>query len=306
MITNFKELITAAKREQLPTLAVAVAQDLKILKAVKLASELGLARAVLVGNKAEIEAFAKEAELDLSEHQIVDVADKAEACLTAVKLVRDGKADVPMKGLVETSVMLRAVLNKEHGLRGGKLLSHVGVLEVSDLDRLLVLSDSAMNIAPNVDDKTVIIENSLEVALALGLAEPKIAVLSASESVNEKMPSTVDAARLAAMNKEDGRFKPAIVSGPFALDNAVSKEAARIKGIDDPVAGQADVLIVPNIEAGNLLNKSLEYFAHAEKAGVIMGALAPIVLTSRASSEYSKMHSIALALLIHETSSKEK
>lgn len=298
MITNFEELLVAAKRPIKPKIAVAIAQDRKVLSAVKLADELGLASSILVGKQREIESLAREIQLDLSHHELIDSEDKVIGCQKAVALVNEGHADLPMKGIVETAVMLKAILNKDSGLRGDNLLSHVGVFAFKDFPRLLLLSDSAMNISPDLEAKAMIIENSLEVALALGISQPKIAIVCATETVNRKMSATVDAAELTRMNREQQRFSPGLVAGPLGLDNAISVEAAKLKGITNPIAGQADILIVPTIEAGNILNKSLEYFAHAEKSGVIMGAREPIILTSRASSDLSKMHSMALALLV--------
>lgn len=185
-----------------------------------------------------------------------------------------------MKGFVDTSVMLKAVLNKELGLRGTGLISHVGILKVSGFDRLFFVSDSAMTIAPDLKAKADIIRNAVKVARAFGLDQPKVAVLCAVEKVNEKMPATVDAQTLTEMN-ERGEITGCLVKGPLQLDNAVSPEAARHKGITHPVAGNADILITPDIQAGNILNKSMEYFARADKAGVIMGAKKPIILTSR-------------------------
>lgn len=300
MIKTFEALLLEAKRDVVPKIAVAIAQDKKVLQAIKLAEELGLATGILVGNQPEIEGIAEEIGMDLSPHSIVHVEDKVEGCQVAIKLVRDGVADLPMKGIVETSTILKAVLNKEHGLKTGGLISHVGVFDINGFDRLLLLTDSAMTIAPDLEDKVHILENALVVAKALSIKIPKVAILCATESVNPKMVATLDAAELTRLNREEGYFGHSLVKGPLALDNAISVESAKIKGITDPVAGKADVLLVPDIEAGNILNKSLEYFSKAEKAGVIMGAREPIILTSRASSDMSKMHSIALALLIQE------
>lgn len=297
MIRSFEELICEVKKHKPKTIAVAVAEDKDVLLSVERVRRLGIANAVLVGNKAEIERIAGENDIDVRNFSISDVHDKDEACHVAVDLVRQGKACLPMKGFTETSNILKAVLDKEHGLRTGNMISHVGVLEVSGFNRLFLVSDSAMTIAPTLEDKTEIINNSVSVAHALGIEVPKVAVLCAVEKVNSKMPATLDAETLTRMN-EEGRIKGCLVKGPLALDNAVSPEAARHKGIEHPVAGNADILIAPDIEAGNILNKSMEYFARAEKAGVLIGAKTPIILTSRASSDRSKLHSIALGLLV--------
>jgi len=202
-----------------------------------------------------------------------------------------------MKGFVDTSIILKAVLKKETGLFVDGLLSHVGVLKVDRYDKFFIISDSAMNISPTLENKADIIKNAVKVAHALEIEIPKVAMICPVEKVNDKIISTVHAAELVKMN-EEGKITGCIVGGPFALDNAVSEEAARHKGINHPVAGQADVLITPNLEVGNVLNKAMEYFAYTEKAGIIMGAGAPIVLTSRASSSTSKLNSIALAVLV--------
>jgi len=296
MIKSFKEIIERAREIGPKNLAVAVAQDSDVLNAVNNAYRMGIVNGILVGNEREIRSIAEENDIDLSNFEILDVEDKVEACNEAAKLVRDGKAEMLMKGFVDTSIILKAVLNKEHKLTGEGILSHVGVLKVEGFDKLFVMSDAAMNIAPTLEEKVFIVRNAVKVARALGIDNPKVAILSCVEKVNPKIQSTVDAAKLVEMNK-NGEITGCIIGGPFALDNAVSIEAAKHKGINDPVAGNADVLITPNLESGNMLNKSMEYFARAEKAGIIMGAKAPIVLTSRASSEESKLNSIALAVL---------
>ena len=297
MIKTFDDLIESARKIGPKTMAVAVAQDQDVLVAVYNAYKYGIVNPVLVGKKDEIESIADKSGIDLAGFDIVDVADKTEACRKAVEMVATGKAALPMKGFVDTSIILKAVLDKEIGLMRGRLLSHVGVLAVPGYDRLFIQSDAAMNIAPNLNEKVDIINNAVEVAHALGNDMPKVAVLCAVEKVNPKMPATVDAQELAKMN-EQGIISGCIVAGPLALDNAVSPEAARHKGINNPVAGNADVLITPDIEAGNVLNKAMEYFGKAEKAGGIMGARTPIVLTSRASSDRSKLNSIALAVMV--------
>lgn len=275
------------------TLAVAVAQDTEVLLAVEAARKLGLARAILVGVEPEITALAAQHAIPLTEYTVLHVEDKVEACRTAVKLVRDGKADVLMKGLVDTSVILKAVLDKEIGLRDAPVLSHVAVFEVPGMERLLYVTDAAMNIAPDVETKKHIIGNAVKVAHALGNERPVVTALCAVEKVNPKMQATLDAAALAQMDIPGCR-----VMGPLALDNAVSVEAAKHKGITDPDAGKSDILLVPAIETGNALYKSLVFLAKARNAGMIVGARAPIVLTSRADSDDAKLNSIALALYV--------
>ncbi len=292
MICSLNELRTACAGAA-RTLAVAVAQDTEVLLAVEAARKLGLAKAILVGVQEEIVALAAKHEVPIEEYTVINVEDKTEACRTAVKLVRDGKADVLMKGLVDTSVILKAVLDKEIGLRDAPVLSHVAVFEVPGMDRLLYVTDAAMNIAPDVEAKKHIIGNSVKVAHALGNERPIVTALCAVEKVNPKMQATLDAAELAEAGIPGCR-----VMGPLALDNAVSVEAAKHKGITDPDAGKSDILLVPAIETGNALYKSLVFLAKARNAGMIVGAKAPIVLTSRADSDDAKLNSIALALYV--------
>ena len=305
MIRNFEELIEKVQNGTPQTLSVAVAQDADVLLSVWNAYKNSIIKgAYLVGNELEIRAIAGENNIDLSVFTVVNEEDKAEACATAIKLVKEGKADLPMKGFVDTSVALKALLNKEYGLRTGNLICHVGLMEVAGFDRMFLISDSAMTIAPTLEQKVDLIKACTQIAHAMGNEEPKVAILCAVEKVNPKMPATVDAEELTKMN-EAGEITGCIVKGPLQMDNAVSVEAAKHKGIDHPVAGRADVLITPDIEAGNILNKSMEYFARCEKAGCIMGAARPMVLTSRASSDTSKMNSIALAVLAAQSMGRE-
>ena len=297
MLRTLNEVVDAARRPDPCTIAVAVAQDPDVLTAVYAAADRGLVRPLLVGNKAEILQIAREASLPVSEDSIVDEPDKAAACMKAAALVRDKKAGLLMKGFVDTALIMRAVLSSENELRKSSQISHVVVMETPGFDRLFYVTDSAMNIAPTLEQKAAILENAVEVAHSLGNEQPKAAVLCAVEKVNPKMPCTLDAQELTERNRR-GEITGCLVDGPLALDNAVSAAAAKHKGIDSPVAGYADILLAPDIEAGNILNKSLEYFSGAKKAGVIMGAKAPVVLTSRATSAESKMYSIALGVLI--------
>jgi phosphate butyryltransferase len=297
MIKSFEDLLNQVKKKDSAIIALAAAQDRSVLEAANDAYLQGIARSILIGNKSEILAIADEICMDVDKFEIIHTEDKAEAGLIAAGLVRDGRATLPMKGFMDTSLILKAILNKKSGLNAGGLLSHVGVLKSPHFDRLFIVSDSAMSISPTLEDKVKIINNAVKVAHSLGNANPKVAVLCAVEKVNEKMPATVDAARLTEMN-ERGEITGCIIKGPLGLDNAVSLQSARHKGIEHTVAGNADILIVPDIESGNMLNKSMEYFGKAEKAGVIMGAKAPVILTSRASSAEAKLNSIALSVLI--------
>ncbi|HYF84296.1 MAG TPA: phosphate butyryltransferase [Clostridia bacterium] len=297
MVRTFNEILRAAKDKGPKIIAVAVAQDIEVLSAVNGAKDLGIANAILVGDKDEISKAAKECGVDINKFDIIDIKEKDEACRKAVELVSTGKAHIVMKGLVDTSVILKAVLDEKIGLRTGNVLSHVAVFDVSGYDRLFYVTDAAMNIAPNVLQKKQIIENAVQVANALGNDNPKVALLAAVEKVNPKMQATLDAAELVKMN-ESGELTGCTLGGPFALDNAVSVEASKHKGIIHPVAGYADILLVPDIEAGNILYKSMVFLARAKNAGVIVGAKAPVVLTSRADSDEAKLNSIAIAALM--------
>ncbi len=297
MITNFEDLLKIAKERGPKTISVACAQDSDVMLAVEAARSKGIAEAILVGDKEAIEAIAGEHSIDLGNYEIIDIKDLAEASLKAVELVSSGKAHMVMKGLVDTAIILKAVLNKKVGLRTGNVLSHVAVFDVPTYPRILMVTDAAMNIAPDVQAKKQIIENSLVVAKALDIEVPNVGVICAKEKVNEKMPATVDAAELVRMN-ESGELTGCVVGGPFALDNAVSEEAAKIKKINHPAAGKCDVLLAPTIEAGNVLYKALNFLCTAQSAGIIVGAKAPVVLTSRADSDASKLNSIALGVLM--------
>jgi phosphate butyryltransferase len=297
LITAFDQILKVAKEKGPKTIAVAVAQDIEVLSAVNSAKDLGIADAILVGDETELIEAAGKCGVELAKFEIINISDKVEACRKAVELVSTGKAHLVMKGLVDTSVILKAVLDEQIGLRTGNVLSHVAVFDVQGYDRLFYVTDAAMNLAPNLEQKKQIIENAVQVAHALGNENPKVGVLAAVEKVNPKMQATVDAAELVAMN-ERGEIKGCVVAGPFALDNAVSVEAAKHKGMTNPVAGHADILMVPTIEAGNMLYKSMVFFAKAKNAGIIVGAKAPVVLTSRADSDEAKLNSIAIGVLM--------
>lgn len=297
MIKNFEELLSKAKANGPKKISVACAQDDDVLKAIKAAYEQGIVNGYLIGNEAEIRKIAAEINLDLSGFEVINIVDMAEASLKAVELVSSGKAEIVMKGLVDTSIILKAVLNKEVGLRTGNALSHVAIFDVPTYHKILLVTDAAMNIAPDLYTKKQIIENSLVVTKALNIETPNVGIIAAKEKVTESMPATVDAGALVKMNLE-GEIAGCKVGGPFALDNAVSKEAAEIKGIKDPMAGDVDVLLCPTIEAGNVLYKALNFLANAKSAGIIVGAKAPVVLTSRADSDESKLNSIALGVLM--------
>ena len=294
---SFDEVIKFAKERGPKVISVACSQDKEVLVAVDMARKEGIAKAILVGDIEKTRELSNELNINLDNYELIDEKDLEKASLTAVKLVSEGKADMVMKGLVDTSIILKAVLNKEIGLRTGNILSHVAVFDVEGYDRLFFVTDAAMNLSPDLKGKKQIIENSCIVANALDIDEPKVAVICAKEKVNPKMQDTVDAKDLEDMCR-NGEIKGCIVGGPFALDNAVSEEAAKHKGMDHPIAGKADILLAPDIEAGNILYKSLVFFSNTKNAGVIVGAKAPIILTSRADSEETKLNSIALGVLM--------
>jgi phosphate butyryltransferase len=299
MIKNFDEVLSMAQSQSTKKVAVAVAQDKPVLEAIKDAYEIGLVEAVLVGNRDKIEKVAKEINMDLSKFEIIHEADAAKAALIAVELVSTGKADMVMKGLVDTASFLRAVLNKEKGLRTGKLMSHVAVFEVPGIDRLLFLTDAAFNMYPQLKEKIDIVNNAVTVAKAVGIETPKVAPICAVEVVNPDMPATLDASILSKMS-ERGQIKGCIIDGPLALDNALSVEAAEHKGITGEVAGKADILLMPNIEAGNIMYKTLSYTTRSKSGAILVGTSAPVVLTSRNDSHETKMNAIALAALVAE------
>ena len=294
---NFKEIINFARERGPKTISVACCQDKEVLMAVEMARKERIANSILIGDIEKTKEIAKEIDLDLSNYELIHIEDLSEASLKSVELVSQGKADMVMKGLVDTSIILKAVLDKEKGLRTNNVLSHVAVFDIEYYDRLLFITDAAMNLAPELNVKKQIIENACTVAHSLDIEIPKVAVLCAKEKVNPKMKDTVDAKELEEMCNR-GEITGCIVGGPFALDNAVSIEAAKHKGITHPVAGQADILLAPDIEAGNILYKSLVFFSKSKNAGVIVGAKAPIILTSRADSEETKLNSIALGVLM--------
>lgn len=293
---SFSEIYEKVKGSgRMRTIAVAAAEDEPVLQAVAKAKEMGLCNAVLVGEKVKIESLLKELHIN-DEFRIIDEKSPAQAAKIATNLVREGECDILMKGLVDTKSLLRAVLDKEKGLATGNLISHVAAFEVEGYDRMLFVTDAAMNTYPGLKEKVGILNNAVHFVTSLGVEKPKVAVVCAVEVVNEAMQATIDAAILSKMN-DRGQIKGCLVDGPLALDNALSVEAAEHKGIKSPVAGHADILLMPNIESGNVLYKSLTYAAYAKTGGVLLGAKAPVVVTSRADSFESKVNSIAMAVL---------
>jgi phosphate butyryltransferase len=293
-IKSISKFIEIAKTKPLKKLAVAAAEDKPVLKAVAGAMETGAISPLLVGDAEKIKAVAGEIEFDLKDIEIIDEKDSAKAALKAVETVRGGDAQILMKGHVQTADFLRAVLHKEKGLRTNSLLSHIGFFEMERYHKVIALTDAAQNTFPELSDKIKILNNSVDMMSHLGIENPKVALLAAIEGVNPKMPNTLDAAAMTMMNKR-GQIKNCIIDGPLALDNAVSKEAAEHKGIVSDVAGDADLLFAPNIEVANVIYKTFNYLCGATAAACILGAAAPIVLTSRADNENTKLMSIALA-----------
>jgi len=295
MYTKLDDLFKQSKTE-CKKLVIAVGQDENALEAAYKAHQNGVIELICTGDKDEILKIAKENNLDFSTISIINEKDKSKAVEIAVKLINDGNAQILMKGNVSTSVLLKGALNKDWGLRSGNLLSHFSIFEIKAYHKLLAITDVAMNIAPTLSEKVGIIENAVNYLSKIGIKTPKVAIVSAVETVKEAMPSTMDAAILSKM-AERGQIKDCIIDGPLAFDNAISKESAEHKGIESDVAGDADLLIMPNIEAGNILYKTLGFFTSSKLAAVILGAKAPIVLTSRADSEEAKLNSIYLAAL---------
>jgi phosphate butyryltransferase len=297
-MNNLNTLLQLVEKHPVRKVAVAVAQDGSVIEAVSEAHRRNVAEAILVGDEREIREAAESVGASLADAALVHEPDPIRAVAAAVKMVSSGDADILMKGYIHTDDFLRGVLAKEGGLRTGSVMSHVFVAEVGDQNKLVFITDGAMNIAPDLEQKAAILLNAVHLANLFGVMKPKVAVLAAVELVNPAMPATVDAACLAKMADRRQFVPECIVDGPFALDNAVSLAAARHKKIGGPVAGQADILLVPNIEAGNLLAKSLVYFGHDRLVGLLVGAKAPVVLTSRADSAESKLLSIAGAVLM--------
>lgn len=293
MYCNYQQVLEAAKARGPAVISVAAAQDAEVLEAVKLAYDAGLAKAILVGDAELIKPMAETAGLP-KDIEIIDEPDIAKAVLKAVSLVHHGNAKILMKGLVNSSEFLKAVLNKEEGLRTGRLLSHLAVFEIPGQQRLLFVTDGGMNIAPSLTEKKDILVSAILALNEMGIAEPNVAILTANELVNPKMPATVDAKALADMSRA-GELPPAIVEGPIALDVAVSAEAAAHKKIASRIAGKVDLMLVPNIETGNAIGKTLIYYAQAKMAGLVLGAANPVVMTSRAETAEGKLNSIALA-----------
>jgi phosphate butyryltransferase len=294
---KLSEIVAAVKDYSVKRVAVAAAEDLTVIEAIKAAIEGNVATAILIGDEKTICAYAEQTGLSLAKEDVIHEPIPEKAALCATHMVSSGKADVLMKGHIHTDDFLRAVLDKEVGLRAGYRMSHIFACEIPAFDRLIMVTDTAMNIAPDLEAKAEIILNADYFCEVIGVSSPRVACLAAIELLNPKMQATVDATCLAKMADRNQYTPTCIVDGPFAFDNAISPAAAKHKQIGGPVAGLADVLLVPDIEAGNILVKSFVYSAGAKVAGVLIGTKAPVVLTSRADSAESKFYSIAAAVL---------
>lgn len=296
MFKDFNSLIEKAQTLPPTKISVAQADDEDVIFAIKEALNRKLIKPYLFGNKISIEKLVKNVGISLKDIEIIH-ADGEDIANEAVKLVSNRQADILMKGMISSSTFLKAIVNKEFGLRTGRLLSHVAALEVPGFERLVFVTDAGMNIEPSLEQKIDILKNSIDTLKSLSYEDIHVGILSAAETVSQNMPSTLDAAIISKM-ADRGQITGAIVDGPLALDNILDREAALAKGINSPVAGKADIILVPNIETGNSLCKSVTFISKGHMAGIVAGAQAPIVLSSRADSMYSKLSSIAISCLM--------
>ena len=294
---KYKRLLARAKEHRPVVTAVAHPCDESSLSAVVDAAKAGLITPILVGPKARIEAVAAKHGISIGDFELVDAPHSVAAAQAAVELVRAGRAECLMKGSLHTDELMAAVVSREGGLRTGRRVSHCFVMDVPSHDDVLIISDAAVNIAPSLEVKVDIVQNAIDLVRNLGVKDVRVAILSAMETVNSKVPSTLEAAALCKM-ADRGQITGAVLDGPLALDNAISPEAAEIKKIKSEVAGRANVLIVPDLEAGNMLAKSLSFLAGADAAGIVLGARVPVILTSRADSVMTRLASCAIASLI--------
>ncbi len=306
MSKSFEDLLAKVAKCSRKTVSVACAQDEPVLEAVKAAKEKGIADAILVGDEAKIREIAASIDMDLSEYEVINEPDTYQAALKAVELVHNNKADMYMKGIIDTKGFLKSVLDKEVGLRTGNPLSHVAVFEIPGVEKLLYLTDVAFMTYPTLEDKIAIINNTVEVAHACGIECPKVAPLAAVEVVNPKMPATVDAAELTRLN-EAGEIKGCIVDGPLSFDLAIDPEAAKHKGAEGrKIVGDADILLFPDIHAGNLVYKCIVHTTNSKNGCILTGTKAPVILTSRSDTFEVKMNSIALASVVAEAMKNQK
>ncbi|MDD5772928.1 MAG: bifunctional enoyl-CoA hydratase/phosphate acetyltransferase [bacterium] len=298
MLTSFDQVLEKVKTHPIKQVAVVCAQDNTVLEAVVEAKKLKIADYLLIGDKTKILDIAKKYNILIEEDRILDETNDLMAIRRGTDLIHKNKADILMKGFIHTDDFLRGIVDRETGLRTGNFLSHVFVLELVNLKKLVFVTDGSMNIAPTLEEKSQIILNAIYMADIFEILDPKVGVLAAVELVNPKMPATLDAAALAQMSKRGQFSRKVTIDGPLAFDNIISMWAAEHKGITGPVAGNADIILVPNIETGNSLVKSHVWLCKGNVAGVIVGAQAPVVLTSRVDSAKSKLYSIATAVLM--------
>jgi phosphate acetyltransferase len=297
---KYERLLARAQAlSPLPT-AVAHPCDESSLTGAVDAAKMGLIRPILVGPAARIQAVAEQCRLDITPFELVDTPHSHASAEAAVRLVREGRAECLMKGSLHTDELMGAVVSRDSGLRTARRISHCFVMDVPTYSEVLIVSDAAVNIAPTLEEKVDIVQNAIDLAHALGAPEVRVAILSAMETVNPKVPSTIEAAALCKM-ADRGQITGGILDGPLALDNAINLQAAEIKHIQSPVAGRANVLIVPDLEAGNMLAKSLSFLADADAAGIVLGARVPIILTSRADSVTTRLASCAVAALVAQS-----
>lgn len=300
-IRSFKELISAAKQVGPKRLALVAADQWEALEAADLGYREGLGSFILIGNVERIETIMVEGKLDIGMPEIIEEESPRRAAQLAVEMAREGKVDLVMNGRAQPGHLVRLAVDTVAGLRSpSRLMSDVSVFEIPDFDRLILVSDILVLSAPTLEQKLDIVQNAIDVARALGVEEPRVAILSATEMVNPKIPVSLDAANLAKMAQR-GQIRGGLVDGPLALDNAISLEAAQIKGIQSEVAGRADILITPDIEAGNLLAKAISYFAGGKMASVIVGGICPIVMPSRSDPPEAKLASMALGVYLSRT-----
>jgi phosphate butyryltransferase len=297
MFHSLNELVEAAHALGGARIAVAAAHDLDVIAALKEAEQSRLAEGVFVGDSPKIRAMADEIGFRIPESRIIHEPDPAMAAKRAIGLVRDGKAELLMKGRISTATLIKAVLDRETGLRGQRLLSQVIVFEIPGFNRLMLMTDAALSIAPTLEQKADICRNAISVAHAIGIETPNLAALCALETVNADMPATLDAAGLAAMNRR-GQITGAYIEGPIAMDAPLSRFAAERKGIDSPIVENTDIFMAPNIEAANILYRAILYFARGESGGIVVGARVPLILLSRAESPATKIRSIAIGILV--------
>ena len=297
MYKSIEDLVTAARSEGPIKIAVAAGHDPDVIEALKEAQAMGLAEGIFVGNSNRIQFLAEEVGFKIRSEQILNEPDEAKAALKAIALIREGKASLLMKGKINTATLIRAVLDREGGLRTGRLLSQVIVFQIPGIHRLMIMTDAAINIAPTLMQKAEICRNAIEVAHAIGLAKPNLAAICALEFVNAEMPATLDAAGLTLMNRR-GQIEGAYIEGPIALDVPLSRFASERKRIESPLVEATDIFLAPDIEAANILYRAILYFAKGESGGIVLGARVPLILLSRAETSQTKIRSIALGILV--------